>query len=168
MVKDEELILTEETIRQKIRRMAFEIYENNFQEKEIILAGIYDKGYILADFIKKELEEISPIKATKIKVDLDKFAPLQSEITLDCDPKVLKNKAVILIDDVLNTGRTIAYSLKPFLNVKVKKIEVAVLVNRSHSTFPILCKYTGYELATTINEHVEVILSGPKLAVYLR
>jgi len=163
-----EPILSDQQVQQKIKRIAYEVYENNFKEKEIILAGIVDKGYDLANHISKELASISDLKVTLVAVTLDKFAPTQSEISLDCKEEALVNKCIILIDDVLNTGRTMAYSLKPFLNVKVKKLETAVLVNRSHTNFPISCKYTGYQLSTTINEHVEVELKKGKKAVYLR
>jgi pyrimidine operon attenuation protein/uracil phosphoribosyltransferase len=102
-----------------------------------------------------------------VKISLDKSAPQQSEVTLDCDSKSLQKKCIVVIDDVLNTGRTFAYGLKPFLDIEVKKIEVAVLVNRSHTLFPIYPQYTGYKLSTTINDHVEVTL-GKESAVYLR
>lgn len=161
------LILDQTQVEQKIKRIAFEIYENNFKEKEIVLAGIVGKGYDLAQLLEKHLTKISAIKVKLVAVNLDKSAPTQSEIELGCNEKELINKAIILIDDVLNTGRTIAYSLKPFLDIKVKKIETAVLVNRSHTQFPISCEYTGYELSTTINEHVEVYLDKEKKAVYL-
>jgi pyrimidine operon attenuation protein/uracil phosphoribosyltransferase len=107
------------------------------------------------------------LKITLVKISLDKAIPQQSEVTLDCELKVLKKRCIILVDDVLNTGRTFAYGLKPFLNIEVKKIEIAVLVNRSHTLFPIYPQYTGYELATTLKEHVEVIL-GKENAVYLK
>lgn len=162
------LILSDAQVRQKIKRIAYEVYENNFQEKEIILAGILEQGYELAKLLLEELQQIASFKTTLIGVRLDKFAPTQSEISLDCDVSVVKNKCIILIDDVMNTGRTMAYSLKPFLNVKVKKIETAVLVNRSHTQFPISIQYTGYQLATTINEHVEVQLVTDRKAVYLQ
>ena len=167
-METETLILAEDQIDQKIKRIAFEIYENNFKEKEIILAGIHDKGFQLAGLLGHALEEVASFKVTLIAVKLDKSAPTQSNITLDCDEKTLTNKCIIIIDDVLNTGKTIAYSLKPFLNIKVKKIETAVLVNRSHTQFPIYCEYTGYKLSTTINEHVDVQLDKGRKAVYLR
>lgn len=161
------LILNDNQVRQKIRRIAFEIYENNFQEEELILAGIYDKGYQLAELIKEQLEIISEASISLYRVDLEKTKPTQSEIKIDHDIEGLKKKVVILIDDVLNTGKTLAYSLRPFLKVNVKKIEVAVLVNRSFTHFPILCSYTGYELSTTIDDHVEVTLDKKKFAVHL-
>jgi pyrimidine operon attenuation protein/uracil phosphoribosyltransferase len=167
MVSESSLILDSVQVRQKIRRMAYEIYEHNFNEKVIVIAGIEGQGYILAGLLIKEVESISPIKTLLVKVTLDKSAPQQSDVTLDGNLKDLRKKCIILIDDVLNTGRTFAYGLKPFLNIEVKKIETAVLVNRSHTLFPIYPQYTGYELATTIRDHIEVSL-GKEMAVYIR
>lgn len=167
MVSEKSLILDSAQVKQKIRRMAYEIYEHNFNEKTIIVAGIDGQGYTLAKLLIREIESISPLKTVLVKVTLDKFAPQQGEVTLDCNAKDLQKKCIILVDDVLNTGRTFAYGLKPFLNIAVKKIETAVLVNRSHTLFPIYPQYTGYELATTIRDHVEVVL-GKETAVYIR
>lgn len=167
MVSERTLILDAAQVKQKIRRIAFEIYEDNFKEKSIVIAGIDGQGYVLAKLICKELEAVSPTEIKLVKVSLDKQAPQQSEVTLDCDIKEVKKKCIILVDDVLNTGKTLAYGLKPFLSIEVKKIETAVLVNRSHANFPIYPQYTGYELATTIKDHVEVIL-GKESAVYLK
>ncbi len=167
MVSERTLILDGAQVKQKIRRIAFEIHEDNFKEKSIVIAGIDGQGYVLAKLIAKELEAISSAEIKLVKVSLDKLAPQQSEVTLDCDTKEVKKKCIIIVDDVLNTGKTLAYGLKPFLNTEVKKIETAVLVNRSHANFPIYPQYTGYELATTIKDHVEVIL-GKESAVYLK
>ena len=166
MIAEKSLILDEQQVQQKIRRMAFEIYEHNFKEKNIIIAGIEGQGYVLATLLVKQVQLISPLEIGLVKVMLDKLAPSQSSITLDCDVKSLKKKCIILVDDVLNTGRTFAYGMRPFLEVEVKKIETAVLVNRSHTLFPIYPQYTGYALATTIKDHVEVNL-GKDAAVYL-
>jgi pyrimidine operon attenuation protein / uracil phosphoribosyltransferase len=163
---EKSLVLDHHQVIQKITRMAFEIYENNFKEKLLVLAGIDGQGYTLAKALGKEIEAISPLTIIVVKVSLDKLAPQQSEVSLDVDPKELRKKCIILIDDVLNTGRTLAYGMKPFLDIEVKKIEVAVLVNRSHTLFPILPQYNGYQLSTTLSEHVEVVL-GKKSAVYL-
>ncbi|QSE98453.1 phosphoribosyltransferase family protein [Fulvivirga lutea] len=167
MVESKSLVLDNKQVNQKIRRMAFQIFENNFNEKEIVLAGIKNKGYILAQLLQEQLNEIASFKTRLVGVSLDKEAPTQSNISLDCDEKEVKNKTIILIDDVSNTGRTMAYSLKPFLNIKVKKLETSVLVNRSHTQFPISIKYSGFELATTIKEHVEVLLEKEEKCVYL-
>lgn len=167
MLAERSLILDATQVKQKIRRMAYEIYEHNFKEKTIVVAGIEGQGYVLARLLVKELESISPVKAILVKVSLDKSAPQQSEITLDSEVKQLKKKCIVLVDDVLNTGRTFAYGIKPFLDIEVKKIEIAVLVNRSHTLFPVYPQYTGYELSTTIRDHVEVNL-GKETSVYLR
>jgi pyrimidine operon attenuation protein/uracil phosphoribosyltransferase len=166
MVEEKSLILDSRQVKQKIRRMAFEIYEHNFEEKTVIIAGIDGQGYVLAELLAKEIETISPISPKLVKVALDKSAPQQTDVTVDCDLKEVKKKCIVLVDDVLNTGRTLAYGLKPFLSIEVKKIETAVLVNRSHTLFPIYPQYTGYELSTTIKDHVEVRL-GKEKAVYL-
>jgi pyrimidine operon attenuation protein/uracil phosphoribosyltransferase len=167
MVSEKSLILDASQVKQKIRRMAYEMYEHNFKEKNIVLAGIEGQGYVLAKLLGKELESISPLQAILVKVSLDKSDPQQSEVVLDMDIKSIRKKCIILVDDVLNTGRTFAYGLKPFLDIEVKKIEIAVLVNRSHTLFPVYPQYTGYELSTTIRDHVEVNL-GKEIAVYLR
>jgi pyrimidine operon attenuation protein / uracil phosphoribosyltransferase len=167
MVSERSLILDSTQVKQKIRRMAYEIYEHNFSEKVVVVAGIEGQGYVLAKSLIREVESISPLKTMLVKVTLDKLAPQQSEVALDCNLKDIQKKCIILVDDVLNTGRTFAYGLKPFLNIEVKKIETAVLVNRSHTLFPIYPQYTGYELATTIRDHVEVVL-GKETAVYIR
>jgi pyrimidine operon attenuation protein / uracil phosphoribosyltransferase len=167
---ENQLILNNSQTNQKIKRIAFEIFENNYLEQEIILAGIYDKGYLLAQFLHKALENIAPnIHFKLIKIDLDKFAPLQSEIKLNCATNDLKNKVIVLVDDVLNSGRTLAYSLKPFLNLEIRKIQIAVLVDRGHKSFPVAADYIGYSLSTTLKEHVEVALADPEnLGVYLK
>ncbi len=161
------LVLNAAQVAQKIRRIAFEIYENNFSEKTLVLAGIDGQGYAFARILEKELKAISSLKITLAKVSLDKLLPVQSEVTLDMPMSEMKKKCIVLIDDVLNSGRTLAYAMKPFLTIEVKRIEVAVLVNRSHTVFPIVPTYSGFALATTLTDHVEVML-GKDAAVHLR
>lgn len=159
-------VLNHSQVRQKIRRMAFQIYENNFTEKSLVIAGIDGQGYALAREVANELSNVSPIKPTLAKVLINKETPEKGEVLLDLEAGEVKKRVVILVDDVLNSGRTLAYGMKPFLTLEVKKIEVAVLVNRSHPKFPIQPQYTGYELSTTLSEHVTVVL-GEKSTVYL-
>lgn len=165
-VAEKTLILNDTQIRKKISRMAYEIYENNFGEKSLVLAGIDGQGHVLAELLQKELTQISALTCTVVKIQISKESPETSEVLLDVPLKELAKKNIVLVDDVLNTGRIITYGMKPFLSVIVKKIEVAVLVNRSHALFPVLPKYTGYELSTTLDDHIEVILKK-KFAVYL-
>jgi pyrimidine operon attenuation protein/uracil phosphoribosyltransferase len=167
MTAESSLILTASQVKQKIRRMAYEIFENNFDSKSLIIAGIDGHGYTVAEALANELTAISPLAVKVVKVTIDKTAPQQSDIQLDCDLKEIRKKCIVLVDDVLNTGRTFAYGMKPFLSTEVRKIEIAVLVNRSHTNFPIYPTYTGYQLATTLKDHVEVRLEGGETAVYL-
>lgn len=161
-------ILDRKQTLQKIKRIAYEIYENNFQEEEVVLAGIYDKGYLLAQMLQRELTAISPLRVTLVKISLEKFSPVQSNVSLDCSPGALRNKSIVIVDDVLNTGRTLVHSLQPLLQIEVKKIQIAVMVDRSHRTFPVAAGYVGYSLSTTIQEHIEVVLEdGDRLGVYL-
>ena len=161
------LILDKKQIRQKITRMSYQIWEDNLEESELIIAGIIDSGYTLAKRLQKELQHVSGIKVTLMKISLDKDS---SHLKADTDIPVenCTNKVVILADDVLNSGRTLAYGLGVFLNTPLKKLRTAVLVNRSHRKFPISADFTGLDLATIIKEHVDVILDGEEDAVYLR
>jgi len=160
------LLLTPAQIKQKIRRMAYEIIEANFGEKEIILAGICEQGELLALQLAKHLEEISNSHIVVTRIDLDKSHPFRQAHDTINDEIKFDNKVIIMVDDVLHTGKTIAYSLKPFLSKKIKKIEVAVLVDRSHTAFPIKATYIGYELSTTLSDSILVALKG-KMGVYL-
>ena len=162
------LVLDSTQTSQKIKRMAYQIFEQNYLESEIVIAGIFDKGYQLAELLKEELSIHYSGKTSLIKVSLDKFSPLQSSIELSCDVIEIKNKVIILVDDVLNSGRTLAYSLKPFLTTEVKKLQTAVLVDRGHKSFPISPDYTGYSLSTTLKEHIEVVFENKKVMVYLK
>jgi pyrimidine operon attenuation protein/uracil phosphoribosyltransferase len=164
----EKKLLDKTQILQKIRRMAFQIYENNFAESSLIFAGIAGTGYLLAQMIQQEFNQISPIATNLCKVNLDKFHPVQSEVILDTDIHLLADKTIILVDDVLNTGRTFAYSLKPFLKIRIHKLQTAVLVDRGHKNFPISADYVGYALSTTLQELITVVLDNDEnFGVYL-
>lgn len=161
-------ILSSHQTSQKIRRIAFEIYEQNFEEKGIILAGIAGEGYEFAKRLAKELSDISPLNVQLIELLFDKNIHYQSPILFDQETQV-ENQVVVVTDDVLNTGRTLAFALEPFLKVRMKKVQVAVVVDRSHHLFPVHADYVGYSLSTTISEHVEVILSREaEEGVYLK
>ncbi|HEV7380413.1 MAG TPA: phosphoribosyltransferase family protein [Dyadobacter sp.] len=161
-------ILSSHQTNQKIRRIAFEIYEQNFEEKSIIIAGIAGEGYAFAKLLTVELSSISPLDVQLIELRFDKNIHQQSPIHFDKETEV-EGKVVVVADDVLNTGRTLAFALEPFLKVRMKKVQVAVVVDRSHHLFPVHADYVGYTLSTTISEHVQVILSdSEKEGVYLK
>jgi pyrimidine operon attenuation protein/uracil phosphoribosyltransferase len=163
------LILNAEQIRQKIRRIAFQIYENNFEESAVLLAGISGEGFVLADALARELQAIAPFAVNLLQLTLDKTQTAQPTVQTDRPNVDYTDSVVIVIDDVLYTGRTLAFSLQPFLSVPVRKLQVAVLVDRNHPRYPVAADYKGYELSTTLTEHVDVVLSDKKrMGVYLR
>src|SRR5664279_1764984 len=146
-------ILNAEVASKKLKRMAFEILENNFGETGFILAGIRESGTVIARNIQELLMEIAGLKTELISVMLDKKNP--GEVTVS-RPLDFKNQVVILIDDVSNSGKTLLYAIKPFLDSNPKKIQTLVLVERSHNTFPVKPDYVGLSVATTLQEHIYV------------
>ena len=160
-------ILNAKEVQNKICRLAFEIYEGNFQEKEIALVGIEPNGAVLATLLKNEIERISPLIVHFSTIKLDKDSPL-SKVNISLKVDQISKTSVILVDDVLNSGRTMFYSFKPFLESELYKVQVAVLVDRAHKKFPISADYVGYSLGTTLQEFVQVNLSNTEeYAVYL-
>jgi pyrimidine operon attenuation protein / uracil phosphoribosyltransferase len=152
-------ILNREQIQQKIKRIAFEIYENNFEEPELLLAGIHENGYLVAQLIARELKNISAIPIQLAGISLHKHHPLDHPMVVTPGDLDLNNRAIILVDDVLNTGKTLAYALQSFLRSEVKKVETATLINRHHTLYPISATYTGMSLSTTLQEHIRVVLA---------
>lgn len=161
-------ILNQQQIKQKIKRLAIQILENNFGEEEIILAGINNNGLGFAKLLRKEIKKRTDATITLANVTLNPANPLTGEVRINISNDGLANKPIVLVDDVANTGRTMFFAFKPFLDQLVKRIEVAVLVNREHKQFPIYVDYKGISLATTIEENIEVHLSGEEHAVYIK
>ncbi len=151
-------ILDENQIRQKIIRISFEIAEENYSIEEIVLIGINKNGYAFAQLIQKQLKKISESKISTCKVSLNPANPLDHPITIDKELKNLRQKALIIVDDVANTGRTIFYAFKPLFELLPYKLQVAVLVDRKHKAFPIEVDYVGLSLATTMKENIVVKL----------
>ncbi len=160
-------ILTDENIRQKIKRISYEILENNYDEKELHIIGIKEKGFLFAKKLHDSLKEISTIKITLSSISLNKQNPIEGKMEYDFDPKDLKGKVVLLVDDVGNTGRTLCYAMQPLLASLPKKVETAVLVDRKHKSFPINADYVGLSLSTTMKEVVTVEFNGKGDAAYL-
>lgn len=152
-------ILNANQIEKKITRIAYEIYEENASEKEVVLAGRGEGGYELAKKLELMLKKISPLKITLTKVIVNKKDELSEEQSVELDKKInLSGKTVILVDDVLNTGKMLAYCMKTILMFPVKSLRIAVLVDRNHTVFPIKSDYTGLSVSTTLQEHITVNL----------
>ena len=153
-------ILDEEAVRRKIKRMALEVAEQNAGEKELVIAGIVGNGETVAHSIADELKRISSIKTTVVTIQLNKRS--LGEVTLQ--PSInINQQNIIIADDVANTGKTMFYALKPFLDSSPKKIQTLALVERSHKLFPIQTDYTGLSIATTLQEHISVETDGQRI-----
>jgi pyrimidine operon attenuation protein/uracil phosphoribosyltransferase len=161
-------ILDRSQIQQKIKRLAIEILENNFEEKAIFLLGINNNGTGFAKLLQRELKKITDIQTELFTIRINPAAPLSGPVELNTPIQTLKGKSIILVDDVANTGRTIFYACKPLLDIIPKKLEVAVLVDRKHKTFPMYPKYVGLSLATTLKEDIDLqILETTEWGLYL-
>lgn len=161
-------ILNHRQIQQKINRLAIEIAEHNCEEEEIILAGINNNGIVFAELLMKRLLEMTDIDIIVTRIKLNPANPMDEGIIIEMPEEQLKNKVVILIDDVANTGRTLFYACRPILDTVPKKLEVAVLVDRKHKSFPIRVDYVGLSLATTLKENIDVkIKDVESFAVFL-
>lgn len=160
------IILNKSQIEQKTRRIAYQIYETNSSEKEIIVAGIVGNGFIFAEKLVEVLQEISTLKVTICKVIIDKKNPL-NPISTSLEVKDYTNKSLILVDDVLNSGTTLIYGIKHFLNVPLQKFKTAVLVNRNHKKYPVKADFKGISLSTSIKEHIQVEFSTDNAVAYL-
>ncbi|QLE00365.1 phosphoribosyltransferase [Galbibacter sp. BG1] len=159
-------ILNHEEIQHKIKRIAYQIYETYVDEKEIVIAGIAASGVDLAKKINAVMLEISDIQTTLCEVKIDKenlLKPIETSI----DENEYKGKSVILVDDVLNSGGTLIYGVKHFLNVPLKKLKTVVLVDRNHKRYPVKADFKGISLSTSLQEHVSVVFEEGNDAVYL-
>ena len=154
---DRKYILDQEVASKKLQRMAYEILEDNLDEEKIILAGIPENGTVIAKNIKKIISQISSLKTDLISISLDKRLPKEVRLNKNLD---FNNQVVIIVDDVVNSGKTLLYAVKPFLEYQPKKIQTLVLVERSHNNFPVQPDYVGLSLSTTLQEHIIVEVSG--------
>jgi pyrimidine operon attenuation protein/uracil phosphoribosyltransferase len=159
-------ILSHKEIEHKIKRIAYQIYESNANETELIIAGIESNGYVLAKKIKANLDKISGIESTLCKVTINKSEPT-NPIKTSISKKDYTNKSIVLIDDVLNSGSTLIYGIKHFLDVPLKQFKTAVLVNRNHKKYPVKADFKGISLSTSLFEHVHVNLSKQPYEAYL-
>jgi len=158
-------VLNKEVTAKKLQRMAYEVMENNMEEDAIILAGIRDNGLVIAKVIQQTLSKISPLTTHLMSISLDKRNP--SDIVLS-EKYNFNGKVIIVIDDVVSSGKTLLYSLKPFLEFQPKKIQTLVLVERSYKNFPVRPDYVGLSISTTLQDHIFVeVRNGEILGAYL-
>ena len=159
-------ILDKNQLQQKVNRLAWQIFERNHMESEIVVVGIQKRGVEFAKRISKVISSISEIKVIEATVKLDKDNPYDSDLVFNLSSTDIENKVVILVDDVLNSGKTLMYASSEFLAVPLVKLSTVVLVNRSHNRYPIKSDYEGMSLSTTLQEHINVVF-GKEEGVYL-
>ena len=160
------LIFDENRIADSTLRIAYQIYEANFDRKRLYLVGIANNGLVYAERIKGCLESISSLEVVLVELQVDKKNPLakvSSSITLE----ELKDQSVVVVDDVLNTGSTLMYAVKYLLDVPLAQLNTAVLVNRNHKKYPVKADFKGVSLSTSVNEHIEVRFDSTTAGVYL-
>ncbi|WP_296637379.1 phosphoribosyltransferase domain-containing protein [Polaribacter sp.] len=166
MTTESNIILDNIQINQKIKRIAYQIYENNSNETEVIIAGIAGNGFIFAEKLVATLQEISALTIIICEVHINKKKPLEA-ISTTLDVADYKNKSLVLVDDVLNSGTTLIYGVKHFLDVPLKRFKTAVLVNRNHKKYPVKADFKGVSLSTSIKEHIQVDFSNQEAKAYL-
>ena len=150
------IILTKQEIEHKIKRIAYQIYETFVDEEEIVIAGIATNGFIFAKKIALALETISTIKVSLCEVQINKQNP-QLPIHTSLPKEQYANKGLVLVDDVLNSGTTLIYAVRHFIDVPLKKFKTAVLVDRNHKKYPVKADFKGISLSTSLLEHVQVV-----------
>lgn len=161
------LVLNHKQVGQRLNRLAWQVYEQCSDEKEIILAGIGKNGFTLAQRIGKLVESISPLKTRVTHVELNKDYPLEHPITIEITAEECKDKTILVVDDVSNSGKTLMYGVKPFLELPVRAILTLVLVDRDHNRYPVKTNFVGMSLATTLQEHISVVLDSREDSVTL-
>nr|WP_294785942.1 phosphoribosyltransferase domain-containing protein [uncultured Flavobacterium sp.] len=153
------IILTNQEVEHKIKRIAYQIYETFVNEEEVVIAGIASNGFVFAKKIAAALSSISTLKVTICEVKVNKQNP-QDAIQTSLTTEEYTNKGLVLVDDVLNSGTTLIYAVRHFLDVPLKKFKTAVLVDRNHKKYPVKADFKGISLSTSLLEHVQVVFDS--------
>ena len=149
-------VLNDRQIEQKINRIAYEILENNYQSSKLILVGIKGNGYSLAEKLSSILSDISEQEIVLAEIAIDKNDPLSRPIELSIEIEETENQTIILVDDVINSGKTMQYALMKLLEKPTERIKTVTLVDRKHRRYPIRVDYVGLTLSTTLQDRIEV------------
>ena len=155
-----EVILNHQQIQQKITRLGHQIIENCPDESTIFIGGIAGNGFYLAKELSEIIEKNSTITSHVFEIEIDKEEPWSKKIKLSIEESKLKNGFIILVDDVINSGKTLQYALMKFLEQPTKSIKTVVLVDRTHRRYPIKADYFGLGLSTTLKDRIEIELKG--------
>ncbi len=163
------IILTELQVEQKLQRIARELLENNYENTEIVLIGIVKRGVKIATHLVDILTKISNKKITLLTLEFDKTNPQEEEMTLSDKALTLEGKSIVLVDDVLNSGKTLIHAVSYLVKANIKQLSTVVLVDRKHRKFPVRADFVGLTLSTTLKEHISVVETKEnKFEVYLK
>ncbi|MFI5222233.1 MAG: phosphoribosyltransferase family protein [Bacteroidia bacterium] len=160
-------ILDDSRVKQILKRIAYQVYENNFNETELIITGIEGNGYVIASMLAENISAICRLKLKLVKISVNKKDPSESSTQLHSDHTDIENKNILIVDDVLNSGRTMFHAFLPLIKARAKKIHTMALVDRDYKEFPIRADFIGISLSTTMQEHVEVVIEKNKVSVFL-
>lgn len=166
MAVEKTLLLDHEHVQRKLKRMAIQLCEENWSEQRIVLVGIAPRGSLLASRLAALIGEFSKIAVERAELTLDKDDPLTGPVRLSVEPASLQGRTVVLVDDVLMSGRTLMHAAAHLVSVNLARLITVVLVDRRHRAYPIRADIVGMTLSTTMQEHISVAL-GRKDAVYL-
>ena len=163
---DKKKILTNSQIKRKIKRISLQIIESNIEEREVVLAGIEQNGFLIAKELNKMITEFSNLNIKLCSLKIDKKNPLNN-ISTSLNSSEYKNKSIVVVDDVLNSGSTLMYAVKHFLDTELRQLKTAVLVDRNHKKFPIKADFKGVSLSTSIQNHVKVQFDENSIEAFL-
>lgn len=163
-MKVESVVLNQAQIRQKIERIAFEILENTYEQDVIFVAGIAGNGMAFAERIATHLQSITDQRIELFAINIQKDDPLSAPLTLTIDDSILHGKTVVLIDDVINSGRTMIHAVRRLLDNKINALKVATLVNRTHRRFPVQADFVGLNISTTLQDNIVVEFGKDEVA----
>ena len=160
---DKTLILDNPSIRTRLRRMAFEIYEANYGSEELYLIGIGFRGGVLASLLQDLLGEISTLRVQLLSTEVDRSTPEDGVgVNFSAELDSLKGKRLVIVDDVLYSGTTMLNVAAILLTILPTCMQIAVLIDRGHRKMPVSPDFVGMELATTLQQHVSVEVSEDK------
>lgn len=160
-------ILNNTQIEQKINRLAFQLLENTFEQGTIYMGGIHGNGLILAQKVAAIITSNSDLKVELFEITLNKTEPWSENISLSIPKEKMENGFVVLVDDVVNSGKTLQYALVEILQFPTKAIKTMTLVDRLHRRFPIKANYVGLTLSTTLKDRVDVDFNEGNSKAYL-
>ncbi len=166
MAAERTVVLEHERIQRKLARMALQVVEHHPGEKHLVIVGVMPRGAVLARRLKKLLDEMPGITTGLVELTLPKDGPLDAPVQLKPAGQMLQGAAVVLVDDVLMSGRTLMHAASHLVKHPLKQLTTVVLVDRMHRAFPIRADIVGLTLSTTMQEHISVEM-GRKDTVYL-